>query len=40
MEESFEAASGGSERVNFEKFREFIEKLDALKGFSLSVPLL
>lgn len=37
---SFEAASGGSGKVNFPLFKAFMEKHNILDGFDISVSLL
>ena len=40
MESSFEAASQGTEKVNFEKFNAWVEKHHALRGFNLPLHLI
>lgn len=39
-DKSFEACAGSKARVNFDNFREFVAKAEALEGFNLTVPLL
>ena len=39
IEDSFDDASGGSEKVDFDSFMKFINKHDALKGFNLTADL-
>lgn len=40
IEKSFENASQNTGKVNFENFKAFIEKHDALRGFNLTLTLL
>ena len=40
LKESFDRASGSTDRVPFAKFKQFIEEIDALRGFNITVPLL
>lgn len=40
IDEGFQAASNNSEGVNFQSFKAFIEKHDALSGFNVTVALL
>ena len=39
LEKSFEDASEGTNKVNFEKFNKFVEKHHGLKGFNLPLHL-
>ena len=39
IEDSFADASGNSDKMDFDSFMKFIEKHDALKGFSLTSDL-
>ena len=40
LQESFEAASGGKQKITFDDFKAFIDKENALSGFNLTVPLM
>ena len=40
LTESFNAASNGKTKINFEDFKTFVEKERALAGFNLTLPLL
>ena len=40
IEAGFGAASNHTDKVNFEKFKAFIEKHNALQGFNITLPLL
>jgi len=40
IEAGFEAASNHTDKVNFEKFKAFVEKHNALQGFNMTLPLL